>query len=84
MELLSDALAHHAHLARFSVVQYAVVEYQRHVVQKILQLRVLVAIELLFHSSEVHRLLDYIFVVGNIEFDRVYRLVEDPCVLVLP
>ena len=58
VELFADAPAHDAHLAIFSIVLDAVLENEIHIVQEILELQVLVRIQLLFDSAEVHRLLN--------------------------
>jgi hypothetical protein len=53
------------------IVFVAIAPYQVHVIHKMLQRFVHVVAEFLLYRSEVHRLLYYVEVIHNVEFDWV-------------
>ena len=60
-----------------AIVSHTIVEYQFHVVDKLVHILVYVECQLFLDCSEVHRLLDYVEIVVNAVFAGVHGLVEE-------
>lgn len=71
-------LAEHTRLRVRAVVPQTIAEDEYYIVQKLLYFLILVLLQLLFYRGEVHRLLDDLEVVGDLELLGVHGLVEDP------
>lgn len=84
VEFLADPLTHRAHLAVLPVVLQAVLKHKVQIVEEVLELQVLVRVQLLLYRAEVHRLIDDVVVVRDVELLGVHWLVEDPSLVVLP
>lgn len=66
IEFLADTLAHDGNLAVFTIVLNAILENEVEVVEEVLELQVLIRVQLVFYSAEVHWLLDYVIVIGDV------------------
>lgn len=84
VELLTNALAHCAHLTVFTVVLEAVLEHEIQIVEEIRELQILICVKLVLYRAKVHRLLNYVEVVRDVELLGIHRFVENPCLMVLP
>lgn len=82
--LFSHTLAHDANLWVFAIVEEAVVEHEVDVIEELLAAQVLIRLQLLSDQAEVHRLLDDVKVVGDVQLLGIHCLVEDPSLIVLP
>lgn len=84
MELLTYGLAVVGHGADFAIVENAVVKNEGHVAQEVLEFRVFVVVQLLLYCAEVHRVLNNVQVVRDVQFFPINRFVENPGVFVFP
>lgn len=71
-------------LAALSIVLNAVLKYKVEIVKEVLEFKILVLLQLALDGAKVHGVLDDIKVVRDVELLWIYRLVEDPCLVVLP
>lgn len=71
-------------LAALPVVLNTVLKDKVEIVEEVLKFEVLILLQLVFNCPKVHRVLDDVEVVRDVELLGINRLVEDPGLVVLP
>lgn len=84
LELPTHFEADLADIALVAIVEHAVGEHQQHVLHELLRVVVDIVQEFLADCPEVHRVLDDVEVIVDVELLRVHRLVEEVRALDLP
>ncbi len=68
----------------YAIIENAVGEDKAHIIDELLAIAVVIRIEFLLNSTEVHRLFDNVGVVWDLKGLGVNRLMENACSLELP
>mmetsp|Transcript_96068 Transcript_96068/g.273855 ORF Transcript_96068/g.273855 Transcript_96068/m.273855 type:complete len:427 (-) Transcript_96068:254-1534(-) len=83
IELLFHRLGYLSHLRCGAVVPDGVVECQAHLGRELLDVAVLPVLKFLAYRPEVHGLRDRLVIIGELQLDWIYGLVENPSVFVV-
>ena len=84
VEFLANTFAHDANLTLLTIVLDAIFEHKVNIVEEFSELKILVIVQLILYRPEVHRLLNNLKVIRNVQFFGVYGVMEDPGLVMFP